>query len=66
MGSFETELTPARAKQRAKEHWDWWRLVLDAGMDFNTVFYQMSPAEVVEANAAFDLLIGLRKKAAKK
>lgn len=40
--------------------------MLDAGMDFNTVFYQMSPAEVVEANAAFDVLIELRKKAAKK
>lgn len=35
-------------------------------MDFNTVFYQMTPTEVMEANAAFDLLIGLRKKAAKK
>lgn len=40
--------------------------MLDAGMDFNTVFYQMSPAEVVEANAAFDVLIELRRKAAKK
>lgn len=34
-----------------------WRLVLDAGMDFNTVFHQMSPNEIGEANAALDLYI---------
>lgn len=61
MGSFATQLTPAQARQRAKEHWDWWRLVLDAGMDFNTVFHQMLPSEIAEANAAYDLLLKARK-----
>lgn len=60
-GSFETRLTPAQVKLRAKEHWDWWRLVLDAGLDYNTVFNQMLPDEIAEANAAFDLLIKAKK-----
>lgn len=32
-----------------------WRLVLDAKMDYNTVFNQMLPSEIAEANAALDL-----------
>lgn len=50
----------------SSQHWDWWRLVLDAGMDYNTVFNQMSPLEVAEANAAYDLLLEARRKAAEK
>lgn len=30
---------------------------MDAGMDYNTVFWQMSPNEIHEANAALDLYI---------
>lgn len=43
-----------------------WRLVLDAKMDFNTVFHQMLPSEIDEANAALDLYIEAQKKAASK
>lgn len=43
-----------------------WRLVLDAKMDYNTVFHQMLPSEIDEANAALDLYIDALKKAANK
>lgn len=42
-----------------------WRLVLDAKMDYNTVFNQMSPNEINEANAALDIYIEQANKAAK-
>lgn len=35
-------------------------------MDFNTVFHQMTPNEIHEANAAFDLYIEALKKSGKK
>ena len=41
-----------------------WRLVLDAKMDYNTVFNQMSPNEINEANAALDIYIERANKAA--
>lgn len=34
-----------------------WRLVLDGKMDYNTVFHQMLPSEINEANAALDIYI---------
>lgn len=43
-----------------------WRLVLDAKMDYNTVFNQMLPSEIAEANAALDLYVEAIKNAAKK
>lgn len=43
-----------------------WRLVIDAKMDYNTVFWQMTPGEIAEANAALDLYIEAVKKANKK
>ena len=43
-----------------------WRLVLDAKMDYNTVFHQMLPSEVEEANAALDMYIYEMKQANKK
>ncbi len=40
-----------------------WRLVLsDGGLDYNTVFHQMLPSEIEEANAALDRMIELSKK----
>ena len=39
--------------------------MLDAKMDYNTVFHQMLPSEIDEANAAFDLYIEATKKANK-
>lgn len=41
-----------------------WRLVLDAKMDYNAVFHQMSPNEINEANAALDIYIENAQKAA--
>ncbi len=40
--------------------------MLDAGMDYHTVFWEMSPSEILEANAAYDLLLKARKEQAKK
>ena len=42
-----------------------WRLVLDAKMDYNTVFHQMLPSEINEANAALDIYIDKMNEAAK-
>lgn len=39
-----------------------WRLVLDAGLDYDTVFHQMSQDELDEANAAFDYYCELIEK----
>lgn len=35
-------------------------------MDYNTVFWQMTPDEIAEANAALDLYIEAVKEASKK
>lgn len=43
-----------------------WRLVIDAKMDYNTVFNQMLPSEIDEANAALDIYIAEMKKAQNK
>lgn len=43
-----------------------WRLVLDANLDFNTVFHQMEPSEIAEANAAYDLYLAAVRKAKRK
>lgn len=59
--NFETPLTRNEIKQRAKEHWNLWRLVLDAKMDFNVVFYQMTPSEIDEANSALDIYVDMMK-----
>jgi len=42
-----------------------WRLVLDGKMDYNTVFHQMLPSEINEANAALDIYIEKMKQAAR-
>lgn len=44
-----------------------WRLVFqEGGLDYNTVFHQMTIEEVNEANAALDLIIKTQKEAMKK
>lgn len=43
-----------------------WRLVFDGKMDYNTVFHQMLPSEIDEANAALDIYIDAMNKAQKK
>ena len=63
--AFETR-TLQQIKQQAKAQWALWRLVFDAGMDYNTVFHQMSVDEVEQANAAYDLYISAQKRSIKK
>ena len=53
--TFETKKSPRQLREQARNNWDMWRLVLDAKMDYNTVFNQMLPSEIAEANAALDL-----------
>ena len=43
-----------------------WRLVLDGKLDYNTVFHQMLPSEIDEANEALDIYIAKMNKAANK
>lgn len=38
----------------------------DGGLDYNTVFHQMTLGEIREANAALDIKIEMQRKAAKK
>lgn len=41
-----------------------WRLILsECGLDYNTVFYQMTPEEIQKANIALDMKIKSEKKA---
>lgn len=40
-----------------------WRLVYDGKLDYNTVFHQMLPSEINEANAALDIYIAELNKA---
>lgn len=40
-----------------RQTWDCWRLVLEAGIDYNTVFHQMDREEIALANAAVDLYL---------
>ena len=62
--SFETKpLTRQQLKNKAAERWAMWRLVFDGKMDYNTVFHQMLPSEINEANAALDIYIETIKKA---
>lgn len=61
MGTFGTK-TRTQIKKQARKHWGMWRLVLGAGIAFNTVFHQMTPDEIREANAAFDLYLEAKKK----
>lgn len=60
--NFEKKLTKSQLKSKATENWAMWRLVLDGKMDYNTVFHQMLPSEIDEANAALDIYIAAMKK----
>lgn len=69
MKRFGTKLTQAKLKQRAKQNWNLWRLVLsDRGFDYQTVFGKpyMTPQDVDEANIALDMQIEAEKRAAKR
>ncbi len=58
-----------RLKQKARDNWSLWRLVLsNRGFDYQTVFGKsyMSPQDVIEANFALDMALEAEKKAAKR
>lgn len=61
MENFATKNNYER-KKRVEEQWWLWRLVLDAGIDYNTVFHQMTEEEALEANIALDMYIKMMKK----
>ena len=64
---FEKKRSRAQLKQRAKDNWACWRLILSdcGGFDYNTVFFQMTPQQIAEANIALDIMIQAQKRAAK-
>lgn len=65
--SFGAKKTKTQIKKAAKNKWCLWRLVLsDCGLDYNTVFNQMTPDEILEANAALDMKIEQERKAIKR
>lgn len=63
-GNFEkTNLTKEQLRNRVNEKWALWRLVLsDMNLDYNTVFNQMTPKEIDEANMALDIYIEMMNK----
>lgn len=66
---YETKQSKAKLKQKAKDNWALWRLVLsNRGFDYPTVFGKsfMSPQDVIEANYALDMALEAEKKAAKR
>ncbi len=54
MVHFKKKLTKAQLTQRVRDDWALYRLVF-SGIDYNTVFYEMSPLEVELANVALDI-----------
>lgn len=67
--TFGKRKTKSQLKQRAKNNWGLWRLVLsERGFDYQTVFGKpyMTPQDVEEANIALDMQIEAEKQAAKR
>lgn len=63
-GNF-TKKTHAQIKQQARNNMGCWRLIFSdmSNLDYNTVFNQMTPEEIEEANAALDMImIEIKKK----
>lgn len=53
-------------KKQVNDEWAYWRLVLSGKFDYNTVFNQMLPEEVLKANIALDKDIQMQNEAMKK
>lgn len=69
MVTFERKMTKTQIRQRAKNNWSLWRLVLsERGFDYQTVFGKpfMTPNDILEANIALDIQIQAEKAAIKK
>lgn len=65
MAIFEKKLTKRKLQERARNNWPLWRLVF-SGINYNAVFYQMTPNQIEEANAALDIKIKQEEKAVKR
>lgn len=69
VGAFEKQRTPAQTKEHARNNMACWRLIFSdmSNLDYNTVFHQMTPQEIEEANAALDIIAAeVRRKTNKK
>lgn len=67
--SFGTRRTKVQLKQRVKDHWGAWRLILSEYGNFthDYVFHHMTPQEIDEANIALDIHYAeIKKKIRKK
>ncbi|MCC8112066.1 MAG: hypothetical protein LIO74_10930 [Ruminococcus sp.] len=65
LDDFETISSKEQAKQQAGKNWSMCRLILSDGkFDYETVFYRMTEAEILEANAALDLMLEAQKEQA--
>ena len=54
--TFEIRRTKQSLNKRVRENWACWRLILsDCHFDYNTVFFQMTPQQIEEANIAIDI-----------
>lgn len=59
---MQTMLTKAEAKLRARERWNYWRLLLsDMGITYRDLL-EMDDDDVAEANAALDIHIEQQRK----
>ncbi len=58
-GDFNNQKTTAQLKQQARAQMACWRLIFSdiSNLDYNTVFNQMTPQEIEEANLALDMII---------
>lgn len=60
----------SKAKQRARDNWALWRLILESegAISYQTVFGReyMTPQDIVEANCALDMLNEARRRAARR
>lgn len=65
--TFEIRKSKSELKAQARENWACWRLILsEFGFDYNTVFCQMTPNQIAEANIALDIYEEEVKKSMKK
>lgn len=68
LGNFDSKKTSAQIKQQARNNMACWRLIFCdmSNLDYNTVFHQMTPQEIEEANIALDMIASEIKKKSKK
>lgn len=67
-GNGEKPIPKSELKRRVERDWACWRLIYCdmANFDYNTVFNQMTPQEIEEANIALDIIEAQIKKQSRK